>query len=70
MEQQNKWDNTLFDSKVWIEALDTSPTKRMVMYFVSILMYIISFTYLFKHQTSEYIAYVFVFIVNACFPFV
>lgn len=45
-------------------------TKHVVLYLVSIILYIISFVQLFKKGSSEYIAYVFVFIVNALSPFI
>jgi hypothetical protein len=45
-------------------------TKPVILYFISIIMYIISFVHLFKKGASEYIAYVFVFIINAVSPFI
>lgn len=70
MEQQVNWNNTFLDSEVWMTALDKTHVKRVVLYFVSIVLYIIGFVYLFEYKMSEYIAYVVVFIVNSIFPFI
>lgn len=67
--EQVDWSNTLLDANVYTNILDEKYVKKIILYFVSIIMYIVSFIYLFKHKTTEYVGYVFVFIINALFPF-
>lgn len=67
--EQVDWSNTLLDANVYTNILDEKYVKKVILYFVSIIMYIVSFVYLFKQKSAEYIVYVFIFIVNAIFPF-
>lgn len=45
-------------------------TKQVILYIVSIILYIISFIHLNKKGSSEYVAYIFVFILNVLTPFI
>ena len=70
MEKEIDWKDTFFDKDVWSTAFERLGSKtNVILYFVSIIMYIVCFVFLFQKGTSEYIAYVLVFIVNAIFPF-
>jgi hypothetical protein len=70
MEKQVNWKDTFFDFDIWKTIFDRFGTKSVILYFVFMAMYIISFSYLFERGTSEYIVYVFVFIINALFPLI
>lgn len=49
----------------------TSPDKTFLLYIVSVIMYCVSFYYLFKnHLPSENIIFMFVFVLNTIFPFI
>ena len=53
-----------------IPTIDDSGVKRTIIFFICIVLYILSFVFLYQRGITEYIAYVFVFIVNFIFPFV
>jgi len=69
MERVN-WDNTLLDwSK--LKSGIVNPNKHFLFYIVSILMYCVSFYYLFiKHLPSENIIFIYIFVLNTIFPFI
>ncbi len=70
MEESVKWEGTIFDGTKLEEGLEMED-KKPIYYFVSIVMYCISFFYLFsKSLPSTYIVYVFLFILNTVFPFI
>ena len=70
MEENVKWEGTIFDGSKWQEGLNMED-KKPIYYFISIIMYCISFFYLFgKSLPSTYIVYVFAFILNTVFPFI
>jgi hypothetical protein len=62
--------SSIFDTEQLIKGYNNSDSKLVVLYFIVIILYIINFVYLFKRDHSEYIAYVFVFIVNGIFPMI
>jgi len=69
MERAN-WDDTLLNWEK-IKGGIEKPNKIFLFYMVSVAMYCISFYYLFiKHLPSEYIIFIFIFIMNAIFPFI
>jgi len=64
------WKETIFDPSVWDRVYNTNKdVKKAIMYFVSIILYIISFHHLFDKNNSVYFIYVFVFILSSLFPF-
>lgn len=70
MVKDTSWEDTFLDSKCWNTAFERLGSKKnVILYFISIIMYIVCFVFLFQKGTSEYISYVLVFIVNAIFPF-
>lgn len=70
MEENVKWDGTIFDGNKWQEGLSMED-RTPLFYFVSIIMYCISFVYLFgKSLPSTYVVYMFAFILNTVFPFI
>jgi len=69
MERAN-WDDTLLNWEK-IQGGIEKPNKLFLFYVVSVAMYCISFYYLFiKHLPSEYIIFIFIYILNAIFPFI
>lgn len=50
--------------------MEDSGVKRTIIFLVCIVLYILSFVFLYRRGITEYIAYLFVFIVNFIFPFV
>jgi hypothetical protein len=66
------WSNTIFDINKWEEIGDTTESReimKVVYYIMSIILYIISFKYLFENKNTEYSAYIFLFILNSISPF-
>lgn len=69
MERAN-WEDTLF-SITNVKSGIEKPSKRFLFYMASVAMYCISFYYLFiKHLPSENIIFIFIFVMNAIFPFI
>jgi len=66
------WSDTIFDINKWEEIGDTTESRevmKVVYYIMSIILYIISFKYLFENKNTEYSAYIFLFILNSISPF-
>ena len=66
------WSNTIFDINKWEEIGNTTESReimKVVYYIMSIILYIISFKYLFENKNTEYSAYIFLFILNSISPF-
>lgn len=66
------WSNTIFDINKWEEIGDTTESReimKVVYYIMGIILYIISFKYLFENKNTEYSAYIFLFILNSISPF-
>lgn len=64
---------TIFDSNTIMNAYESvsyDELRKIVSYFICVVLYIISFNFLVKNDGTEYIVYVFIFIVNAIFPFI
>jgi hypothetical protein len=53
-----------------VPQMDDNGVKKTIIFFICIVLYILSFVFLYQRGITEYIAYVFVFIVNFIFPFV
>ena len=69
MERVN-WDNTLLNWENLKSGIG-NPNKTFLFYMVSVIMYCISFYYLFlKHIPSENIVFIFIFVMNTIFPFI
>ena len=61
-EKVNKeWNFTIWNAQI---------NSKAVYYVLCIVVYIISFIYLFNYKSTEYIAYIITFILNCIFPFI
>ena len=66
------WSNTIFSINAWSNVMGPLSNKeimRFVYYILSIILYIISFKFLFQDKSTEYITSIFLFILNSVFPF-
>ena len=66
------WSDTILDKHAWakhLNPMDKNDQMRVVYYIFCIVLYCISFKYLFENKNTEYVVYVFVFIINCVFPF-
>lgn len=74
-ERDINFNGTIFDYQAWGEYFNSrDPDKKrsqfmFIYYFVSIVLQIISLSYLFNHKSTEYLVYVFSFIIYCVSPF-
>jgi hypothetical protein len=69
---KSDWSNTIFSIDAWSNIMGSLSNKeimRFVYYILSIILYIISFKFLFQDKSTEYITSIFLFILNSVFPF-
>ena len=70
--ESTDWSNTIFSIDAWSNVMGPLSNKeilRFVYYILSIILYIISFKFLFQDKSTEYITSIFLFILNSVFPF-
>ena len=69
------FNGTIFDYQAWGKFFNSpSPDKKrsqfmFIYYFLSVVLQIISLSYLFNHKSTEYLVYVFTFIIYCVSPF-
>ena len=71
-QQQPNWSNSIFSIDAWNQNIFQSSGKdimRIAYYILSIILYIISFKFLYEDKGTEYITSIFLFILNCIFPF-
>ena len=71
--ESTDWSNTIFSIDAWSNVMGPLSNKeimRFVYYILSIILYIISFKFLFQDKSTEYITSIFLFILNSVFPFI
>ena len=71
-QQQPNWSNSIFSIDAWNQNVFQSSGKdimRVAYYILSIILYIISFKFLYEDKSTEYITSIFLFILNCVFPF-
>jgi hypothetical protein len=70
--ESTDWSNSIFSIDAWSNVMGPLSNKeimRFVYYILSIILYIISFKFLFQDKSTEYITSIFLFILNSVFPF-